>query len=100
MNAKERYLAVLDDNKRKELDRVPTFVQYIRPEFVELHQQKFVNKMVPFKSDISRFKDAYFMGFESVFANFHPGLRVSRVEVEDEKGCIKKIFKCKIFIFS
>jgi len=86
MNAKERYLAVLDDNKRKELDRVPTFVQYIRPEFVELHQQKFVNMRVPFKSDISRFKDAYLMGFESVFANFHPGLRVSRVEVEDEKG--------------
>lgn len=86
MNAKERYLAVLDDNKRKELDRVPTFVQYIRPEFVELHQQKFVNMRMPFKSDISRFKDAYLMGFESVFANFHPGLRVSRVEVEDEKG--------------
>jgi hypothetical protein len=30
MNAKERYLAILDDNKRKKLDRVPTFVQYIR----------------------------------------------------------------------
>ncbi len=86
MNAKERYLAVLDDNKRKELDRVPTFVQYIRPEFVELHQQKFVNMRVPFKSDIYRFKYAYFMGFESVFANVHPGLRVSRIEVEDEKG--------------
>jgi hypothetical protein len=86
MNAKERYLAVLDENKRKELDRVPTFVQYIRPEFVELHQQKFVNMRVPFQSDISRFKNAYFMGFESVFANVHPGLRVSRVEVEDEKG--------------
>lgn len=86
MNAKERYLAVLDDNKREMLDRVPTFVQYIRSEFVGLHQQKFENIRVPFKSDISRFKDAYFMGFESVFANLHPGLRISRVEVEDEKG--------------
>ncbi|MBY8986162.1 MAG: hypothetical protein KGD65_13885 [Candidatus Lokiarchaeota archaeon] len=43
MNAKERYLAIFDDNKRKKLDRVPTFVQYIRQEFVELHKQKFEN---------------------------------------------------------
>ncbi|MBY8991475.1 MAG: hypothetical protein KGD58_12030 [Candidatus Lokiarchaeota archaeon] len=83
MNAKERYLAVLDDDKRKDLDRVPTFVQYIRSEFVELHQQKFENVNVPFKSDIPRFKNAYFMGFESVFGGVYPGLRVSRVEVED-----------------
>jgi len=86
MNAKERYLAIFDDNNRKKLDRVPTFVQYIRPEFVELHRQKFVNISVPFQSDVSRFKNAYLMGFESVFGNVHPGLRVSRVELEDEKG--------------
>ncbi|MHA1931983.1 MAG: hypothetical protein ACW96X_05545, partial [Promethearchaeota archaeon] len=86
MNAKERYLAVFDENKRKKLDRVPTFVQYIRPEFVELHRQKFVNLSVPFQSDVSRFKNAYFMGFESVFGAVYPGLRVSRVELEDEKS--------------
>jgi hypothetical protein len=86
MNAKERYLAVFDDNKRKKLDRVPTFVQYIRPEFVELHRQMFVNMNLPFQSDVSRFKNAYFMGFESVFGAVYPGLRVSQVELEDEKG--------------
>ena len=86
MNAKERYLAVFDDNTRKNLDHVPTFVQYIRPEFVELHKQKFVNMNVPFQSHISRFKYAYIMGFESVFGQVHPGLRVSQVELEDEKG--------------
>ncbi|MHA2282207.1 MAG: hypothetical protein ACXAC5_15295 [Promethearchaeota archaeon] len=86
MNAKERYLAVFDDIKRKKLDRVPTFVQYIRSEFVELHRQIFENIKVPFPSDFSRFKDAYIMGFESVFGAVHPGLRVSQVELEDENG--------------
>jgi len=43
MNAKERYLAVLDENKRKELDRVPNFVQYIRSEFIELNKKKLEN---------------------------------------------------------
>jgi hypothetical protein len=86
MNARERYLAILDENKRKKLDRVPTFVQYIRPEFVELNPQNFVNMSVPFQSDFSRFKVAYFMGFESVFGHVLPGLRVSQVELEDEKG--------------
>ena len=86
MNAKERYLSVFDDEKRKSLDRVPTFVQYIRSEFTELHRKKFENMRLPFHSDVSRFTEAYFMGFESVFGNVHPGLRVSQVEVEDEKG--------------
>ncbi|KKM81494.1 hypothetical protein LCGC14_1329220 [marine sediment metagenome] len=86
MNAKERYLAIFDDNQRKKLDRVPTFVQYIRPEFTELHRKKFENMKLPFHSGVSRFTEAYFMGFESVFGNVHPGLRVSQVEVEDENG--------------
>ena len=72
MNAKERYLSVFDDEKRKSLDRVPTFVQYIRSEFTELHRKKFENMRLPFHSDVSRFTEAYFMGFESVFGNVHP----------------------------
>jgi hypothetical protein len=86
MNARERYLAVLDDDKRKMLDHVPTFVQYIRPEFTALNREKFENMIVPFESNWSRFTEAYFMGFESVFGDVHPGLRVSRVEVEDKNG--------------
>ncbi len=86
MNAKERYLAVLDDNERNKLDRVPTFVQYIRPEFVELHKHKFENIRVPFKSKWSRFTDAYAMGFESVFAIVPQGFKVRAVKVKDEKG--------------
>ncbi|GAG23862.1 unnamed protein product, partial [marine sediment metagenome] len=86
MDSKQRYLAVFDSEKRKKLDRVPTFVQYLRPEFVELHRQNFENMKLPFQSDVNRFNEAYFMGFESIFANVHPGLRISRVEVEDEKG--------------
>ncbi|MHA2473433.1 MAG: uroporphyrinogen decarboxylase family protein [Promethearchaeota archaeon] len=86
MNSKERFLAVFDSYKRKKLDRVPTFVQYIREEFVKLHRPQFRNVEVPFPSTISRFKDAYIMGFESVFGHVLPGLRVSQVELEDENG--------------
>lgn len=84
MNAKERYLAVLDDNQRKKLDHVPTFVQYIRPEFVEIHRDKFDNMKLPFHSKWSRFTDAYGMGFESVFGDVHPGFRVRTVKLRDE----------------
>lgn len=87
MNAKERYLAIFDENQRKKLDRVPTFVQYLRPKFVELHRHKFENKSVPFNEWFFRFRSAYLMGFESVFADVHPGLRISQeVEVENEQG--------------
>ncbi len=86
MNAKERFLAVFDDTGRKKLDRVPTFVQYIREEFVQLHRPQFKNVKLPFPPTISRFKDAYIMGFESVFGHVLPGLRVSQIELEDENG--------------
>lgn len=86
MNAKERYLAVLNDYERKNLDHVPRFVQYIRPEFSALHRDKFKNINLPFKSPWPRFTEAYFIGFESVFGDVHPGLRVSQVEVEDKNG--------------
>ncbi|MFW9880914.1 MAG: hypothetical protein ACFFG0_48250 [Candidatus Thorarchaeota archaeon] len=86
MKAKERYLSDLDDEKRKRSDRVFTFVQYIRPEITELHRKRFENMKLPFHSEWSRFTEAYFMGFESVFGGVHPGLRVSQVELEDEKG--------------
>jgi hypothetical protein len=86
MNAKERFLAVFDNAKRYKLDRVPTFVQYIRQEFVKLHRPRFASVEVPFPATISRFKNAYIMGFESFFGHVLPGLRVSQVELEDEKG--------------
>jgi hypothetical protein len=72
------------------LDRVPTFVQYIRPEFTELHRKKFENMRLPFDSKWSRFMEAYCMGFESVFGDVHPGFRVSAVRVKDENG--KKVY--------
>jgi hypothetical protein len=86
MNAKERYLSVLDDKTRINLDRIPTFVQYIRPEFTELHRKKFENIKLPFDSNWSRFTEAYYMGFESAFGHVYPGLRVSQVKLQDENG--------------
>lgn len=86
MNAKERYLAVFDDDNRKKLDHVPTFVQYLRPEFIRLHKEKFLVKNLPFHTTIPGFMEANFIGFESIFGDVHPGLRVNRVNVVDENG--------------
>ncbi|MHA1193588.1 MAG: uroporphyrinogen decarboxylase family protein [Promethearchaeota archaeon] len=86
MNARERYLAVFDDDKRKNLDHVPRFVQYLRPEFIRLHKENFLVNKLPFQSSIPGFMEANFVGFESIFGDVPPGLRVSRVKVEDENG--------------
>ncbi len=75
MNAKERYLAVFDDDHRKKLDHIPTFVQYLRPEFIRLHKEKFLVKNLPFHTTIPGFMEANFIGFESIFGDVHPGLR-------------------------
>ena len=63
MNAKERYLAVFDDDNRKKLDHIPTFVQYLRPEFIQLYKEKFLVKNLPFHTNIPGFMEANFVGF-------------------------------------
>lgn len=89
MNARERYLAVYDEEERKKLDRVPTHVQYIREEFISLHKDELV-----YNYDGQLFNDLYFdvpfvLGFDALFALFPSSIKIRSIVIEDDKG--KKI---------
>jgi len=91
MNAKERYLAVYDEDKRKTLDRVPTFVQYIKEDFIALHKDILLEK---YQSKL--FNNLYFdipliFGFDSIFASMTTSYKVRRVTVRDNEGNRVKI---------
>jgi len=98
MKAYERYLAVYDDTKRKKLDRVPNFVQYIRQDFIKEHRAllrtNFNGKFtIPKKSPpilwTSRYRVPIQVGFESIFAGCIPSAWVRPIRIETDKG--KKI---------
>ncbi|MHA1292584.1 MAG: uroporphyrinogen decarboxylase family protein [Promethearchaeota archaeon] len=91
MNARERYLAVYDDSKRKKLDRVPTFVQYIREEFILKNSLELLNK---FNINIIKnnyFKVPYLIGFDSIFATFPLSVKIKNINIKNENGRIIKI---------
>lgn len=86
MDARERYLAVFDDNARKKLDRVPTFVQYIRDEFIFQHKDDlFPNNKEPLFNS-QRFEAPRVLGFDAIFAGFPSSLSFKAIRVEDDKG--------------
>jgi hypothetical protein len=79
MKASERYLAVFDDQKRKNLDRVPIHVQYIREEFIAKHE----NELLKNYSGII-YRNQYYdipliLGFDSVFAPFPHSYKIRSV---------------------
>jgi len=86
MDARDRYLAVFDDNARKKLDRVPTFVQYIRDEFIFQHKDELFpkNKEPLFQSQY--FEAPRVLGFEAIFAGFPPSVSFKTIRIEDENG--------------
>ena len=86
MNCYERYLAVYDDKKRKKLDRVPTHVQYIREEFIDLNKESIFDG---YKGEI--IKNLYFavphiLGFDSIFAPFPPSYKFKSIKTENKDG--------------
>ncbi|MCP4761587.1 MAG: hypothetical protein GY870_07380 [archaeon] len=97
MDACERYLAVFDENKRKKLDRVPTFVQYIKRGFYTQNKSvlkgNFNGKMETpkrqslfFNIPFYYFKTAYNLGFDSIFAAYPPIVYIKKIEVENKEG--------------
>lgn len=86
MNARERYLAVYDDSERKNLDRVPTFVQNVLEDFISLHKDEILNS---YKGDT--FNNLYFdipriLGFEAVFAAFASSFKSRRIKITLDSG--------------
>lgn len=85
MNAKERILALFDDDKSQNLDRVPTHVQYIDPPFISKYQDYFEGK---YNSDIFNqyFGAPYSLGFDSVFAPFPSSIDFKSFKISTQHG--------------
>lgn len=86
MNCDERYLAVYDDNGRNKLDRVPTHVQYIREEFIDMNKESILKDY-----DGKLFNNVYFdipriLGFDSIFAPFPPSLKFKSIKIKSDEG--------------
>ncbi len=86
MNAKERYLAVFDDNMRGKLDRVPTHVQYIKDEFVEKHEGALLKTFQGELLNNSYFDIPRILGFDAIFAPFPTSYQFKPVRIEDDDG--------------
>lgn len=86
MNAQELYLAVYDDDARKKLERVPTHVQYITDEFIELNKQTILSN---YKGPL--YNNLYFdipniLGFDAIFSPFPPSFKLRKIKIKDDNG--------------
>ncbi|TXT58709.1 MAG: Methylcobalamin:coenzyme M methyltransferase (modular protein) [Promethearchaeota archaeon] len=85
MNSKERVLAVYNDEKRSLLDKVPSHVQYIAPEFISRYEDYFINRYNHTHFN-EYFGAPYSLGFDSVFAPIPSSVKFKRMEITTEKG--------------
>ena len=83
MNARERYLSVYSDEMRNKMDRVPTFVQYIRDEFISQHENELFNKNKEQLFNLPYFDAPRVLGFDSVFAGFPSSVSIRPIRFED-----------------
>ncbi len=99
MKAYERYCAVFDDNSRKLLDRVPSFVQYVRNDFIQQHRNELktdfegkqkISKFWPPILWSTRMSSPIELGFDSYFAVSIPSAIIKPIRIKTETG--KKIF--------
>lgn len=90
MNAKERILAVYDKEKRKNLDQVPSHVQYTDPKFISKYQEYFSGR---YNTDLfsQYFGAPYVLGFDSVFAPYPSSIKFESIKITDKHGKKVKI---------
>ncbi|MHA1195883.1 MAG: uroporphyrinogen decarboxylase family protein [Promethearchaeota archaeon] len=91
MNSTERFLAVFSENERKKLDRIPTFVQYVRDEFIKINEEKF---QILDKNDITLnyyFKAPLLLGFDAIFFPSFPAVKFKPIKIKDKEGRLVKI---------
>jgi uroporphyrinogen-III decarboxylase len=90
MKAKERILAVYDDQGREKLDKVPSNVQYVAPEFISKYKDYFLNAYDK-NVFIQYFGVPYYLGFDSVFAPIPSNIEFKNIRVELNSGKNVKI---------
>ncbi len=91
MNARERFLAVFDDIKRKSLDKIPTHVQYITEGFISEYKHEVMKDYSGTLFNNMYFDIPHILGFESIFAPFPLSYKIRSIKVLDKEGNIIKI---------
>ncbi|MFX1600588.1 MAG: uroporphyrinogen decarboxylase family protein [Promethearchaeota archaeon] len=91
MNARERYLAVFDEEARKKLDRIPNNVQYITDEFITEYKMEIMKNYSGKLFNNSYLDIPYILGFESIFARFPLSYKIKSVKVHYIEGKTIKI---------
>ncbi|MFX0106558.1 MAG: uroporphyrinogen decarboxylase family protein [Candidatus Hodarchaeota archaeon] len=91
MNARERFLAIFEDKARKNLDKIPTHVQYIRNEFISKYKTEIMKNYHGDLFNNVYFDIPYILGFESVFAPLPLSFKVKPLKLRDENGKLVKI---------
>ncbi|MEX2684461.1 MAG: uroporphyrinogen decarboxylase family protein [Candidatus Sigynarchaeota archaeon] len=86
MHAKERLLALFDDDARQRLDRVPIFVQTVNPDFIERNEDAlFSDDMFDYTNN-PWVDAALVLGFDGIFGDFPSAFTYEPVEVAGSDG--------------
>ncbi len=86
MNAKERLLSLFDDSVRQELDRVPTFVQAVNPDFIERNEEALFSDDGFDYTNNPWVDAALVLGFDGIFGDFPSAFTFEPVEVTGSDG--------------
>ena len=86
MNARERFLAVYSETERKKLDKVPSFVQYVRHEFIGAHEEELFGNYADELYYNLRLDAPLVLGFDAVFSDIPHSNSMTSAELEDKDG--------------
>lgn len=86
LNASKRYLAVYSNAERKNLDRVPSFVQYVRSEFILQHEDEMLGNYSGELLYNLRLDAPMVLGFDAVYSDLPGSINIHAVELEDKDG--------------
>ena len=91
MNPAERYLAVYDENARKNLDRVPTHVQDVKSVFFTMNEEGMMNNYEGELTYSVKFDAPIVLGFDAVFAGVPSSCTTEFVEITLDNGEVSTI---------
>nr|MDO8088778.1 hypothetical protein [Candidatus Sigynarchaeum springense] len=86
MQAKERLLALFDGDARRRLDRVPTFVQAVNPDFIERNEDALFSDDGFDYTNNPWVDAALVLGFDGIFGDFPSAFTHEPVEVVGSDG--------------
>jgi uroporphyrinogen-III decarboxylase len=86
MNPMDRFLAVYDDEKRKNLDRVPSFVQDVKPDFFAINEEAMMDDYEGELTYSTKYDAPIVLGFDSVFSGIPGSCKTDNVEVTLDNG--------------